>query len=499
MLDNILMEKAEADVAGQRYKDAVGRAESIQIEKLCRGEEARVRKLFLSIPEEERAVSPTHCLQEIQLCLLSGETANIQRWYSRLLSMRDSVKEGSPARSELEKYINLAGILRPMTGDAKLLLLLAVMFNDSGAGPAERVYVSVTGKQPHIIHGRKDVLDWCQHYGAVTSIMRPLMKSSRSGYDSGVIECARGEMFYERGDLNDATMENAVALTSEDPEVLFASYALLARLYSLDPSAQNHERVLEHIGKILDEKGADWLLPNYNALRVRFSLLGGDTTEAEKWLSSCGSEWDGVVPDTYYEMATKARVYIALGRHREAMSLLQQLMSVLEGDVRPYDRAQCLAYEAVVCEQLGSEKEALQKLDEALHLMEPFGFVRVFADIGTQMLHLLLRYVKETAPQSSFARYVTKVTEAAKGYSLLWPRYLAAGAEGGESAEPVNFTAMEAQILQLLGDGKSNGEIADALSVKLPTVKFHLKNIYEKLDVSSRTAALSAAKKRNLL
>ena len=48
------------------------------------------------------------------------------------------------------------------------------------------------------------------------------------------------------------------------------------------------------------------------------------------------------------------------------------------------------------------------------------------------------------------------------------------------------FTAREIEILELVAKGKTNKEIADETFVSINTVKFHIKNIYEKLEVKSR-------------
>jgi DNA-binding NarL/FixJ family response regulator len=57
----------------------------------------------------------------------------------------------------------------------------------------------------------------------------------------------------------------------------------------------------------------------------------------------------------------------------------------------------------------------------------------------------------------------------------------------------------ERAILAALGEGKSNKQIAKQLWLAEQTVKFHLTNIYRKLDVSTRTEAVNAAYRRGLL
>jgi DNA-binding CsgD family transcriptional regulator len=60
-----------------------------------------------------------------------------------------------------------------------------------------------------------------------------------------------------------------------------------------------------------------------------------------------------------------------------------------------------------------------------------------------------------------------------------------------ERAEPP-LTDREREILQLVAAGKSNAEIAEAMWISPGTVRKHLENVYEKLGVHSRTAAVAA-------
>lgn len=56
-----------------------------------------------------------------------------------------------------------------------------------------------------------------------------------------------------------------------------------------------------------------------------------------------------------------------------------------------------------------------------------------------------------------------------------------------------NLTEREREILKWTAEGKSNTVIASILSVSENSVKFHLKNIFSKLNVSSRQAAVVRA------
>jgi LuxR family transcriptional regulator, maltose regulon positive regulatory protein len=67
----------------------------------------------------------------------------------------------------------------------------------------------------------------------------------------------------------------------------------------------------------------------------------------------------------------------------------------------------------------------------------------------------------------------------------------------GNDVEPLSERELE--VLHLIADGASNREIAEQLVVSLGTVKKHLSNIFDKLDVQSRTQAVVTARRHNIL
>jgi DNA-binding NarL/FixJ family response regulator len=80
--------------------------------------------------------------------------------------------------------------------------------------------------------------------------------------------------------------------------------------------------------------------------------------------------------------------------------------------------------------------------------------------------------------------------------------YLATDRTPADDAGPVDsldLTTRELDILRLASDGLSNVQIASQLWITEQTVKFHLSNIYRKLDVTNRTQAARQAHLRNIL
>ena len=81
---------------------------------------------------------------------------------------------------------------------------------------------------------------------------------------------------------------------------------------------------------------------------------------------------------------------------------------------------------------------------------------------------------------------VTAVHLASRGMHVL-PRSAAAGGGVGRMGlEGAELTAREEEVLELLQDGRTNAEIAEALSIGIETVRTHARSIFRKLGVPSR-------------
>jgi two-component system, NarL family, response regulator LiaR len=63
----------------------------------------------------------------------------------------------------------------------------------------------------------------------------------------------------------------------------------------------------------------------------------------------------------------------------------------------------------------------------------------------------------------------------------------------------LGLSKREMEVLQLMADGCSNGEIAERLFVSLPTIKTHTSRLFEKMDVKRRTQAVEKAKRLQLI
>jgi DNA-binding NarL/FixJ family response regulator len=78
-------------------------------------------------------------------------------------------------------------------------------------------------------------------------------------------------------------------------------------------------------------------------------------------------------------------------------------------------------------------------------------------------------------------------------------RTLGGGTPAADSAKDLGLSERELMILKALAGGLSNKQIAQQLWLAEQTVKFHLTNIYRKLEVGSRTEAIRAAYEHGLV
>lgn len=104
-------------------------------------------------------------------------------------------------------------------------------------------------------------------------------------------------------------------------------------------------------------------------------------------------------------------------------------------------------------------------------------------------------YLLKDAPPHELA---AAVRAAAAGESALAP-VIASRLLNRMRAPQANLSSREMQVLKLVAAGHSNTDIATALFVSETTVKSHLAHIFTKLAVTSRTAAVSAARQRGIL
>lgn len=138
---------------------------------------------------------------------------------------------------------------------------------------------------------------------------------------------------------------------------------------------------------------------------------------------------------------------------------------------------------------------------DAEELTAASGFVAELARV--QVRHAaVLRGAGDPAGATALAEAARVTAHRVGGQPILDELVLLGSAPSrpaGASAEGAGLTPREREILALVAEGRSNGEIGKQLFIATKTVSVHVSNILGKLGASSRTEAAAVARRRGLL
>ncbi|AGT05749.1 two-component system, transcriptional response regulator [Corynebacterium glutamicum MB001] len=102
--------------------------------------------------------------------------------------------------------------------------------------------------------------------------------------------------------------------------------------------------------------------------------------------------------------------------------------------------------------------------------------------------------LKDSSPEDLIAG----VRDAARGESVL-SKQVASKIMGRMNNPMTALSAREIEVLSLVAQGQSNREIGKKLFLTEATVKSHMGHVFNKLDVTSRTAAVAEARQRGII
>jgi LuxR family maltose regulon positive regulatory protein len=224
------------------------------------------------------------------------------------------------------------------------------------------------------------------------------------------------------------------------------------------------------------------------AMRARMWVRQGRLGDAVGWVREQRlSAEDELSYLREFEHVTLARVLVEQYRTeraadvgQQASRLLDRLLMAADAGGRTGSVIEILVLQALAHQARGDTAAALAPLERALALAEPESYVRVFVDEGSPMADLL----EATANRGAATRYVQRLL-AALGATRSHPTGT------GDMVEPLSDR--ERDVLRLLATDLGGPDIARELVLSLNTVRTHTKNIYAKLGVNNRRAAVRKA------
>ena len=331
-------------------------------------------------------------------------------------------------------------------------------------------------------------IDICKHLFGVLAEEKLINTAAEGGLIS-----IWGEVLYELNELDEALRyeKKGLLLLKQGHHVGARGWAYLClmKILTAKKDFSGIEELIREIEKL--EQISDvppWITPWTEAWKARIWLMRGNLDRAVSWAEERGLKLDDDLnPLREPEYIMFARILIAESRLNDAMELLERLSKAEEKGGHILRQIETLLLKTLILKEQRNINESFISLGTALSLAEPGGYIRIFLDEGPLIAELLERMLDG---KTDVARaYVKKILSAFRMEKVI----------EAEEGLAENLSDRELEVLRLIAAGLSNKKITEALFVSLSTVKTHLRNIYAKLNVHSRTEAIVKAKTLELL
>ncbi|RMF16847.1 MAG: helix-turn-helix transcriptional regulator [Gammaproteobacteria bacterium] len=310
------------------------------------------------------------------------------------------------------------------------------------------------------------------------------------------------ELAYERGDLVGAEQHLQTSQAMEDytrlPEVQHRWFIVMARVKQAQGNFDAAEALLDEGAQCQIMSPAPETQP-ISAWMARLWLARGRIDKVQHWADKSGltpEDETGYLLE--FQHLTLARLLIAKYRDKpdeheaqRILGLLTRLAVSAETGKRQRSVAQAHMLSALLHDTIGDAQTARNALQQALDIAEPENYVRLFADEGEPMLALLRRERRQMESPALVDQILS---------GLLDSNEPTATGDGNHSSEALlePLSERELQVLRLLASELTGPQIAEHLFVSLNTLRTHTKNIYSKLGVNNRRAAVCRAAELSL-
>ncbi len=454
------------------------------------GHYSEVEQYYRSLPESEILASPALMQGMSMLCALAADYQGSERWYQELVQFADRCGRQDAARVQAQSRLAWLDISLPQRGVTGLIETFPAVFRLLRDRKLKLPPFSVTSSLPSIMNGGKDFSDWSRKDDLLYKTLRAPAEAVLGRDGVGLADCAITESKFEKGEDISSRMLALISRMNEiqcsgTPDIEFAATALLVRSQLAGGQPDDARRTAYSLRERFAQRGLSRFLSNMDALICRIDLLTGELDAADAWYREKAPR-DPIRLNVMkrYQYFTQAMVELADGRPDAALLTIAPLEPYCRICGRHIDGIHLNVLRAVALFRKGDEGWRAA-LTAALSAAEEYQFIRTVSGYGAAVLPPLEDLTWPGDP-AWFKRLMADTRAQAACYpAMLQPRLAPAEA----------LTATELQILRLLCADKSNAEIGQIMNIKLPTVKTHVSHILDKLGVSRRSEARTAAKK----
>ena len=240
-----------------------------------------------------------------------------------------------------------------------------------------------------------------------------------------------------------------------------------------------------------------------NSGQIRVKLIQGELGTAEKWLMTTKHNKLDFSMQWWVEVSsiTRCRVLIAMNTSEslsQAIDLLEEHRIYVESIFNKLRTIEVLVFQARAFLKLKRVTDAREKLNDALNLAIDHQFIRPFIEEGVDLQDLLLQQKK----QGIRIKFIELILSRIKNNTDIPIQDLADQKEVIDQKhreQYMAFTRKEMEILHCVSEGLRNIEIADKLFNSEQTIKKHLSNMFQKLQVGSRLKLVAKARELGIL
>jgi LuxR family transcriptional regulator, maltose regulon positive regulatory protein len=228
---------------------------------------------------------------------------------------------------------------------------------------------------------------------------------------------------------------------------------------------------------------------------IRLNLLQGNFPKAEHLIKIYGLE--NASAGMYFHLWEMTQLVLlrakiaTLPTDPKPAPVILEALSTLIADSESRERVtpviEASILKAYAHHTIAEHAYAVENLTHALTLGAQSGYIRIFADEGKALLHLLEQYHNKIRAPHTYVEEIINILRVETSQPKIQTH--------PQTGELTPLTRREFDILQLLAAGKSNQEIAEECVLTLNTVKKHVGNILSKMGVANRTQAVMLAKK----
>jgi LuxR family transcriptional regulator, maltose regulon positive regulatory protein len=316
------------------------------------------------------------------------------------------------------------------------------------------------------------------------------------------------QLRYEQGRLDEAEAMISDRLPTINGtamlECVLTAHIVLARIAAGRSNIEHAYALLEQAVSLGYSRRWRRLCAAVEVERVRLYLGEGRLTEASASLAQLDRLVDEYPAFTRcawseiseYRSLAKSLVALAGGRPGDAVDALRGLRRDALSTHRHYFAVRVDTMLSAALLEAGKPAEAVELLQDVVKRAAPAGIYRTLVDAGPEIGSILPRLRENIERKGRSDDLLAYLDHVLDGWRATWQpnREQQPGPRIAETLAP-----RERTVLELIGEGRSNKEIARLLGIAPETVKSHVKRIFEKLSVGKRAQAIARAQSLGLL